>query len=238
MNIYVALSIFSLVILFYSVIAEVFTILFRLAGLPEERARFQVVSLLTGCGYTTKESELLLSSRRRRQLARITMLFGYVFNITIMSTIINVFFSLNGSQFENVFFAILIPLTTVALILILLRIPVIRRQIDRLLEKLAHRFFARREDYNPVLPLDYIGSESIALVTLEHIPEEYRGVALSHSGLRADKGILVMLIEHPGKKPEPAGADSVFSVGDKLTVFGNYAAICKTFHAKEQFTDA
>ena len=49
--------------------------------------------------------------------------------------------------------------------------------------------------------------------------------------------ILVMLIEKPGKKAEPAGADTVFSVGDKLTVFGDYAVICRTFHARERFAD-
>ncbi len=66
MNLYIALSLFSVIILIYLVITELFTILFRFTGLPDERARFQVISLLTGCGYTTKESEMFLSNRRRR----------------------------------------------------------------------------------------------------------------------------------------------------------------------------
>ena len=70
MNLYVALSLFSVIILIYLVITELFTILFRFTGLPDERARFQVISLLTGCGYTTRESETILSNRRRRRLAR------------------------------------------------------------------------------------------------------------------------------------------------------------------------
>ena len=90
MNIYVALSLFSVLIVVYLIITEMFSIMFRFTGLPAERARFQVVSLLTGCGYTTKESEMFLSSRSRRRLARITMLFGYVFNNTIVSAFINV----------------------------------------------------------------------------------------------------------------------------------------------------
>ena len=109
MHIYTALSLFSLTILIYWVITELFTILFRFTGLPDERARFQVISLLTGCGYTTKESEMFLSNRRRRRLARITMLFGYVFNITIVSAFINVFLSLKLSQVEHYYFGILIP---------------------------------------------------------------------------------------------------------------------------------
>ena len=94
MSLYIALTLFSLVILVYLTISELFTILFRFTGLPDEKARFQVTSLLTGCGYTTRESELFLSSKSRRRLARVIMLFGYVFNITIVSAFINVFLTL------------------------------------------------------------------------------------------------------------------------------------------------
>ena len=84
MNIYVSIALFILIIMLYMVISELFTILFRFTGLPDEKARFQVLSLLTGCGFTTRESEMVLSTRSRRRLARIMMLFGYVFNITIV----------------------------------------------------------------------------------------------------------------------------------------------------------
>ena len=108
MSIYIASSLFALIILVYWVISELFTMLFRFTGLPDERARFQVVSLLTGCGFTTRESELILTTRSRRRLARITMLFGYVFNITIVSAFVNVFLSLKLVQVENYIGAVLI----------------------------------------------------------------------------------------------------------------------------------
>ncbi len=237
MNVYMALSLFSLIILIYWIITELFTILFRFTGLPDERARFQVISLLTGCGYTTKESEMFLSTRRRRRLARITMLFGYVFNITIVSAFINVFFSLKVSQVEHYYFGVLIPLAAVAVIFVFMRVPRVRSWGDGLLQKLADRLVGQTERFNTVMILDYIGTDTIALVTLNDIPEEYQGVPLSATGLKADTGILVMLIERPGKKAVPAGADTIFSHGDKLTVFGEYAVICKTFHARERFTD-
>ena len=236
MNIYMALSLFSLTILIYWVITELFTILFRFTGLPDERARFQVISLLTGCGYTTRESEMFLSNRRRRRLARITMLFGYVFNITIVSAFINVFLSLKLSQVEHYYVGILIPLAAVAVIFIFMRVPGIRAWGDGLLQKLADRIIGQTDRFNTVMLLDYIGTDSIALVTLNNIPEEYQGIPLSQTGLKAETGILVMLVEEPGKKAVPAGADTVFSTGDKLTVFGNYSVICKSFHARERFT--
>ena len=236
LNIYMAFSLFSLVILLYWVITELFTIIFRFTGLPGEKARFQVISLLTGCGFTTRESELILSSRSRRRLARITMLFGYVFNITIVSAFINVFLSLKLAQVGSYLLAMPIPLVAVVVIFIFIRVPAIRAWGDRLLQRLADRI-VHGDVGNTVMPLDYIGQDSIALVTLNDIPAEYQNVPLSETGLRADTGIMVMLVEPPGKKAEPAVADTVFHVGDKLTVFGDYATICRTFHARERFAE-
>ena len=236
MNIYMAFALFSLIILLYWVITELFTIFFRFTGLPDEKARFQVISLLTGCGFTTRESEMILTNRPRRRLARITMLFGYVFNITIVSAFINVFLSLKMAQVENYLLAVLIPPAVVAVIFVFIRVPVVRAWGDRLLQRVADRLI-HGDAGNTVMPLDYIGQESIALVTLRHIPEEYQGVPLSETGLRADTGILVMLVESFGGKAVPAGADTVFREGDKLTVFGDYTTICSTFHARERFTE-
>ena len=238
MNIYVDLALFSLIILLYWVITEVFTVLFRFTGIPEEKARFQVISLLTGCGFTTRESEMIISSRTRRRLSRITMLFGYVFNITIVSAFINVFLSLKVRQIEHAAVGILIPLVPAAIIFIFMRIPFFHSWGDHFLQKLIDRMVGRTDSFNPVMLLDHIGGDSIALVTLNHIPEAFQNVPLSKTGLKADTGILVMLIEHPGTKASPAGADTVFAPGDKLTVFGNYASICRAFHAKEHFLDS
>lgn len=237
MNIYVALLVFSFIILLYWVITELFTFFFRLTGLPAERARFQVISLLTGTGFTTRESEIIMGSRRRRRLARATMLFGYVFNVTIVSAFINVFISMKVVQVEQQFAGFLIPLGTAALIFIFMRVPKIHAWGDSLLRRLADRAFDRKEAFNAVLLADHIGSDSIVQVTLRHIPDEYLGLSLAQTRLRAETGILVMLVEHHGGKTMAAQADTVFEVGDRLTVFGDYQTICKAFHAREHFAD-
>ena len=237
MDITLALLLFSLIILLYWVITELFTFFFRLTGLPAEKARFQVISLLTGTGFTTRESEMVLSSRKRRRLARVTMLFGYVFNITIVSAFINVFLSLKLVQFEEQFIGFLIPLATVAVIFIIMRVPKVHAWFDSLLRHAADKAFSRRETFNAVMLVDNIGDGSIAQVSIRHIPEEYAGLTLAETKLRAETGILVMLVEHPGSKAVPASADTVFEVGDKLTVFGDYQTICKAFHAREHFAD-
>ena len=236
MSIYISLSLFSLVILLYLGIAELFTILFRFTGLPDELARFQVTSLLTGCGFTTRESELLLTSRSRRRMALITMLFGYVFNITIVSAFINIFLSLKAAQIEEYLLGMLIPLAAAVFAIVFIRVRAVRVRIDRLLQRLADRFFLRGSS-NTALPLDYIGDDTITQITLKQVPEALRDVPLSGSGLKSRENILVMLVERPGEKAVPAEADTVFREGDKLTVFGSYSVICRVFDAKERFAD-
>ena len=236
MNIYLAFSLFALVILVYWVISELFAMLFRFTGLPDEKARFQVTSLLTGCGFTTHESELLLTTKSRRRLARLTMLFGYVFNLTIVSAFINVFFSLKISELAADLISSLIPLLVILFIVAFMRVPRVRAWGDRIIEKLAGRII-HRDIANTILLMDYIGQESIAQVTLNEVPEELRGKVLAESGLKTDHNILVMLVEPRGGKAEPANAQTVFQVGDKLTVFGDYATISRIFHAKERFSE-
>lgn len=235
MNIYLALTLFSLMILIYWVISELFAMLFRFTGLTDEKARFQVISLITGCGFTTRESELLLSTRSRRRLARITMLFGYVFNITIVSMLINVFLSIKLDELSNLF-SVLIPILAAAVIIVFMRVPKIRSWGDRIIERVADRLI-RRETANSVLLVDYLGEDAIAQVTLVEVPEAFREKTLAKINFRAEHDLMVMLIEKPGKKAVPAGAKTVMEAGDKLTVFGDYKKIAAVFEAKERFSE-
>ncbi len=80
MSINAALLIILLLIAVFFLFVEIFTVLFMLTGLPERKARFQVISILTNTGFATGESEVITSSRRRRRLATITMLFSATSN--------------------------------------------------------------------------------------------------------------------------------------------------------------
>ncbi len=234
MNIYASFSLFTVIVLIYSVIIELFTILFRFTGLPEDKARFQVISVLTGCGFTTRESEIMLTTRSRRRLMRVTMIFGYVFNITVISAFINVFLSMRMSQAEHTLFGMLIPLSAALAGVVILRIRPIRAWFEARIEGLAGRLMGDTTS-NALMPLDYIGQDTIVQITLRKVPDALAGVPLSQTGLKSEQGILVMLVEHPGGKTEPADGSTVFAEGDRLTVFGDYRTVCRIFDAREYF---
>ena len=235
MNIYAAASLFAILILLYWIITEVFTVLFRLVGLPEEKARFQVVSLLTGTGFTTHESEMILSTHSRRRLARVTMLFGYVFNVTIVSAFVNVFVSIQKTQLGSFVLSMLIPIGAVAAVFLLTRYHRVRIWVDRLIERAADR---RSEDpsANGVTVIDQIGDQTIARVTLHRVPEAMRDKPLSETELRPVWNLLVLMVERKNGETESPAAETVFRAGDRLTVCGELSVICKVLEARERFS--
>lgn len=234
MNLFLASILFSAIILIYWIILEMFTVMFRITGLPDDKARFQVLSILTGAGYTTKESESFVSSKMRRKLAQVTMLFGYVFNVSIVSALVNVFFSLKEAQVDTFFVGIVVPLMIAALVIRLIRTRFIRKRIDRLFSRIAGKIM-KQDKVNTVLLMDYIGHDSIANVILKEVPEPLVGRTLAESRLKQEHGIQVLLVERGGIKVERAKADTVFQPGDRLTVFGTYKEISQVFQAEERF---
>ncbi|MEH7334271.1 hypothetical protein V7161_16620 [Neobacillus drentensis] len=71
------------------VVIEIHVILFQLTGLKVEVSRFQVISMMTGTGFTTGESELILGHPVRRKLATFLILFGAFSLAVIISSISN-----------------------------------------------------------------------------------------------------------------------------------------------------
>lgn len=161
MGLFGAVLLFAALILFYVIIADVFTVLFRMTGLTEEKARFQVVSLLTNSGYTTRESELVASSKQRRRLARFIMIFGYAFTVTIVSSVVNIFLTMKLVSVENILAALPWPLLLLLLLLYFRKSSSLRRKFDDFISRRADRRMFRQDENHMVL-LDEYGSMVIA----------------------------------------------------------------------------
>lgn len=69
------------------VVIEINTVLFTFTGLKKHIARFQVISMLTGTGFTTGESELIIDHPIRRRIGAFLILFGAFSLAVIISAI-------------------------------------------------------------------------------------------------------------------------------------------------------
>lgn len=220
MSIFTACMMFVVLFFLYITIGEVFAVMFRLTGLPEEKARFQVLSLLTCCGFTTGESELITSSKRRRNLARTVMLFGYAFNVTIVSAIINIFLAFKLSEWQHMFWSLPWVIILISAIVLFYRNPKINAAVNRFIEHLAHRFM-RQNNANHIVLVDNYGGLVMAQVYIHTLPERLKGKKIAETDLRDEHDVLVMLVQRKGEPAASVCGETVLSDGDMLVVFGD-----------------
>ncbi|MFC4099306.1 hypothetical protein [Paenibacillus xanthanilyticus] len=71
-------------------VVEIASELFVVTGLERSISRFQVISMLTGTGFTTKESELILRHPIRRKIGIALILFGAFSLAVVISSITNI----------------------------------------------------------------------------------------------------------------------------------------------------
>lgn len=224
----VPVILFIFFIMVYVIISDVFTILFRLTGLSAEKARFQVISLLTNSGFTTAESEIIVNSPVRRKLATIIMLFGYGSTVTIVSVIVNVILSMDKAEIEYVTGHIIFAVVMFIIFNILRNRPSLKSCFDRYIEKLGTRVMFGT-DTNPVTTMDYYGPLSVSQVILNKVPSELKDVTLLDSGLKENYGVMVMAIKDSEGNYEQASGRSVLKEKDTLIVLGNRKKIRAAF---------
>lgn len=133
-------------------VIEIHVILFHLSGLKERVSRFQVISMMTGTGFTTGESEQILSHPFRRKLGIFLILFG-AFSLAVIISSVS---SLLEDDLRNS--GILYVAGVVFFLFAMLKTPFLKNSLLRYLE-----YKSEEKEKIPTIPLRE--------VTLE---EEYR----------------------------------------------------------------
>ncbi len=212
----------------YLTIIEIFTMLFRLTGMTAEKARFQVISMLTNSGFTTAESETILSSRRRRSLATLTMLFGYTFTVVIVSTLLNVIIAMSTRNQENVIHSLAYLFIFAFALFLLKKIPFFHNNLNRLIRQIAsHIMFSR--DSNRFLILDVFGSNVLGEISITNLPEQLVNKTILELGVRFKHGISILTITRNGISNPNITPNDILQNGDRLVVFGSLDNIANLF---------
>lgn len=71
------------------VVVRIGAIAFQLTGLEWSLAKFQALSCFSGTGFTTKESELIVSNPQRRKIASVLIVLGNAGLVTMIATFAN-----------------------------------------------------------------------------------------------------------------------------------------------------
>jgi len=93
-----ALVSFLIVILFSLIVVKVGSVALETTGLSRDIAAFQAQSAFSGVGFTTRESESLMTHPLRRKILRFLMLMGSAGLTSAIATLILTFMNVKGEH--------------------------------------------------------------------------------------------------------------------------------------------
>jgi len=211
-----------IVVIFTNVIIrKVATVALKLTGLDERTASFQALSALTGTGFTTRESELIISQPMRRRIVSILMIVGNAGLIAVIAGLASSFLTIT-SPWSTLRFVILI----VAIYLIFrmaTHTRLARFLSKKIEEKLREKYKLQKRSIRQILDL---GEDSgLAEVTL-HEESSCVGKTLAACDLIKRK-ILILAIERGKERILIPPKDHKFHAGDNLICYGSFAELRK-----------
>lgn len=214
-----ALVVYVIIVL---LVIEILSIAFEMTGVPYEKAKYQVITMLT-TGYSTKESEIIVQHPVRRKLALFAMIFTYVSNVALFSIIVN----LTKSSITKG----LIVKSLIVLLALLIFVKNRMRLEGKLRnEFVKHRWFSvnRTNIYYLLSKNNGYGLYNLYIdkrfkfieQTIEESPLKEMGLQV----INVDKGNKIIEFPEPAYKME---------LGDNLLVYCKFNAIKKCFFKKE-----
>ncbi len=229
MSISLAVLLFLSIVVIYLFVIEIFTVIFRITGMSYETANYQAISLLTTCGFTTSESEIVIATKHRRQVAKWAMLFGYMFSVILATSIINVIMSITRSKDETDIYSLFSIIFITLIFIILVRLKKLKKIIDNLIKKVVESIFMKRALINPFYILEVYGDQAICELLVTHVPDEIAGKTIFESGVRNKYGISYISINRKNENRVIDPFSDIINKNDKVVIYGNPTVINKIF---------
>jgi len=219
----IALITFLLVVLFSIIVVRIGTVALKMTGLSREVAAFQAQSAFSGVGFTTSESEYVVSHPVRRRIVSILMLLGSAGITSAMATLVLTF--VGRTPIEMLQRGIWLAIGLVVLF-IFAKSKLVDRGLSWVIERALERFtHIKILDYEQLLGL----SKGFTISQIK-IREDSWLAGRTLRDLKLDEeGVLVLSIYRKVNGEEkfigaPRG-DTEIRVGDILVCYGPEEAI-------------
>lgn len=201
-------------------VIEIAVLLLRMTGLEKEIARYQVISMLTGTGFTTDESSLIIDHPIRRRISAAIILFGY-FSLAVIISSIATLLS-NDLRIE----LLIIVIAVFAILILFLK----NKTVTKILEgKFEHEMDEQfnLEDWPMKTALALSDSDMVAMLNIE---ENSKFTNSPSNELIHDKDDVNLLFIRRGDAILRKGLhDEKLQVGDKIMIFGDEETIKGSF---------
>lgn len=213
------LFIFIYLFIVFTVI-EINTSIFVATGLDRKIARFQVISMLTGTGFTTGESELIIDHPVRRRLGAFLILFG-AFSLAVIISAISNLLTDNFYTMEIAYIA-----GGLLVLLFVLRAPFVQRIMGKKMQS------ELKENYE-------LADLPISDVLLMDEDDEVREIAIKEDSQFAERtfdeivdkedDVMLLFIRRGEINIRQKAYDTKLEPGDKLVLYGNNPRIEEIF---------
>ena len=218
----ISVFLFMVVLVASWTIVRIGAIAFQITGLEWSLAKFQALSCFSGTGFTTRESELIVSDKRRRKIASVLMVLG---NAGLVTLIVSGASALNPNQ--NViplvrdFLNTPINLTILLLVILIFYKIFTNRNISGRLTRYLRKKIIKQEFIKPVSfeeLLQLTGGYGISRIEVtEKCP--YIDKTLAESDLRKNDITILAIIRGDETIPNPSASRKI-QKGDGLISFG------------------
>jgi hypothetical protein len=213
------LFIFIYLFIVFTVI-EINTAIFVATGLDRKIARFQVISMLTGTGFTTGESELIIDHPVRRKLGAFLILFG-AFSLAVIISAISNLLTDNFYTMEIAYIA-----GGLLVLLFVLRAPFVQTMMAKKMKS------ELKDNYD-------LADLPISDVLLMDEDDEVREIAIKEDSRFAERtfdeivnkkdDVMLLFIKRGEINIRNKAYDTKLEPGDKLVLYGNNPRIEKIF---------
>lgn len=213
----------AFILMYFIIIAlviEISTILLKMTGLDKDIARFQAISMLTGTGFTTGESELVARHPIRRRLGTFLILFG-AFSLAVIISAISALLA-NRSGLPQLG-------TVIAVLLIiwgLMKMKSVERRLYKRMEANMREVHVTHE--LPIEDVLFIGDDD--LFTEIHIFKDSELIGKSIKDCLEDEvDMNVLFIKRGDEVVRRSLSEAKVQDGDKLLVYGDRHVIERKF---------
>ena len=224
-NLLAAIIVFNILVFIYQVMIEIFTTIYSIEGIQLDKAQFQIISILTGTGFTTSESELMLLTKRRRKITELMMLFSYIFNISIVSTLVNIIISSAGPAINELIIGIVLTIINFLIIALLNKSTKVKSKLENFIKKIATNVKKKRK--NPISVYDTLGDKVIAEINVLKINNNMNNI--NTEKLKEKYDIQVLVIKRGEQVISSIEPNITINYNDIVIVFGKMRNIKKIF---------
>jgi K+/H+ antiporter YhaU regulatory subunit KhtT len=215
-----SLAIFLILFILIWLLIEILAIVMKLTGLEISKARFQLISILTHTGFTTRESELIVQHPTRRKVASVLMIVSYVAQITLIS----LFFKVLSEATENMLGTSIALAVIVVFVIVASQSKYLSVRFDRAAEKLLQNRIRKANNSNRIEQILNLSPEFSIYELIVNTDSFICDKTLKELKLK-EHFIQILKIDRGSEMIDFPKADTEVLAGDRMIVYGKIDAL-------------